>query len=112
MTDELTVGRVLDERDPDIQRQLINEYGVGRFRYDSHARPIDHDRFGTLWMIRPPSGPPLLMVEVVNSTPEPDGTRRRYNLRVPPRMRSALEAVAWTFGLTAREYRERLRRQT
>jgi hypothetical protein len=112
MADEVTVERVLDEKDPDVQRQLINDYGVGRFRYDARATPIDHDRFGTLWRIQLRDGPPLLMVEVVNSTPEPDGTRRRYNLRVPPRMRSALEAVAWTFRLTHREYRERLRRQT
>jgi hypothetical protein len=112
MADELTVEQVLHERDPDRQRQLINAYGVGRLRVDAGARPIDHDRFGTLWQIQVPDAAPLVIVEVVNSTPEPDGTHRRYNLRVPPRMRTALEAVAWTFGLTAREYRERLRRQT
>ena len=33
----------------------------------------------------------------MNSTPEPDGTRRTYFLRVPPQMRTAREAVAWTF---------------
>jgi hypothetical protein len=112
MTDELTVSRVLAERDPDVQRELINQYGVGRLRVDAGARPLDHDRFGTLWQIRLPDLPTLLMVEVINSTPEPDGTRRRYNLRVPVGISSALEAVAWTFGLTAREYRERLARQT
>ena len=41
---------------------------------------------------------PLRVVEVVNSTPEPDGTYRRYLLRVPPTTRTAREAVAWTFG--------------
>ena len=112
MTDELTVQRVLLEPDPDLQRELINRYGVGRLRLDAGATPVDHDRFGTLWRIRVPDAPPLTMVEVVNSTPEPDGTHRRYNLRVPPRTRTALEAVAWTFGLTGSEYRERLRRQT
>ena len=45
------------------------------------------------------------MVEVLNSTPEPDGTRRTYFLRVPPTMRTAREAVAWTFGLDGGEYR-------
>ena len=112
MVDELTVTRVLAERDPDVQRDLINQYGVGRLRVDAAARPVDHDRFGTLWRIRIPDLPPLLMVEVINSTPEPDGTRRRYNLRVPPGTRSALEAVAWTFGLTASEYKARLTQQT
>jgi hypothetical protein len=44
------------------------------------------------------------MVEVVNSTAEPDGSRKRYWLRVPPEMQTAREAVAWTFGLSEREY--------
>ena len=38
------------------------------------------------------------VVEVVNATPEPDGSYRRYFLRVPPQVRTAREAVAWTFG--------------
>ena len=41
------------------------------------------------------------MVEVVNSTPEPDGSRKTYFLRVPPTIGTAREAVAWTFGLGA-----------
>jgi hypothetical protein len=44
------------------------------------------------------------MVEVLNSTPEPDGTRRTYWLRVPPSTRTAKEGVAWTFGLQAEAY--------
>ena len=44
------------------------------------------------------------MVEVVNSTPEPDGTSRTYWLRVPPATRTAREGIAWTFGLTEAEY--------
>ena len=45
------------------------------------------------------------MVEVQNSTPEPDGSIKTYFLRVPPATRTAREAVAWTFGLGAVEYR-------
>jgi hypothetical protein len=44
----------------------------------------------------------LLLVE--NSTPEPDGSFKRYILRVPPNLSSPISAVAWTFGLTVREY--------
>ena len=47
---------------------------------------------------------PMVMVEVRNSTPEPDGSRKTYFLRVPPRTQTAREGVAWTFGLTADEY--------
>ena len=48
------------------------------------------------------------MVEVVNSTPEPDATRQHHFLRVPPTMTTCGEAVAWTFGLTAGEYAPRI----
>ncbi len=44
------------------------------------------------------------MVKVVNSTPEPDGTRRSYYLRVPPDTRTAKAGIAWTFGLDESEY--------
>ena len=37
-------------------------------------------------------------MEVVNATAEPDGSHRRYFLRVPPTARTAREAVGWTFG--------------
>jgi hypothetical protein len=42
---------------------------------------------------------PILMVEVLNSTPEPDGSRKTYFLRVPPHMQTARQAVAWTFRM-------------
>ena len=42
---------------------------------------------------------PVVMVEVLNSTPEPDGSFKDYWLRVPPTMETARQAVAWTFGL-------------
>jgi hypothetical protein len=48
---------------------------------------------------------PITMVEVINSTPEPDGGRKTYFLRVPPRTETARAGVAWTFGLTPEEYR-------
>lgn len=47
---------------------------------------------------------PLVVVMVDNSTPEPDGTRQRFFLRVPPNVRTAREAVAWTFGLDEDDY--------
>ena len=43
-------------------------------------------------------------IEVMNGTAEADGSRKRYFLRVPSAMRTAREAVAWTYGLTADQY--------
>lgn len=46
----------------------------------------------------------LRLLEVTNSTAEPDGSFKKYYLRVPPRVLTALEAVAWTFDMRADEY--------
>ena len=45
----------------------------------------------------------VTMLEVVNSTPEPDGSFKHYFLRVP-RLGTARDAAAWTFGMTADDY--------
>ena len=58
-----------------------------------------------LWRLRMDRDEDLVMVEVVNATPEPDGSRATYWLRVPPDMGSAHAAVAWTFGLNEGNYR-------
>jgi len=43
------------------------------------------DDYGKLWRTTlVVDGEPLTVVEVANATPEPDGTRKRYFLRVPP----------------------------
>jgi hypothetical protein len=39
-----------------------------------------------------------------NASVERDGTRRRFGLSVPPHVADPLAAVAWTFGLDARDY--------
>jgi hypothetical protein len=44
------------------------------------------------------------VVKVRNSTPEPDGSVKNYFLRVPPSMKRAREAVAWTFAMKEEEY--------
>ena len=45
----------------------------------------------------------------INGTPEPDGARKHYFLQVPANMRSAREAVAWTYGLPEQRYRPTVR---
>jgi hypothetical protein len=46
----------------------------------------------------PNDGERVQLVEVVNATAEPDGSYRRYLLRVPPTACTARQAVGWTFG--------------
>lgn len=110
------------EPNAEVRRTLIQIYGEERFLFDSKARIVSYGRNGTkLWCceFRPKfrdaedengfmsgrfgtrnfNDEPFQMVEVVNSTPEPDGSFKHYFLRVPPTIQDADEAVAWTFNL-------------
>jgi hypothetical protein len=100
----LTVDRIQREQNAEIRRVMLEHFGYERYLREAGARRLGSDETGTLWRLDLPGDEPLVMVEVVNSTPEPDGTSRVYWLRVPPTTRSAREGVAWTFGLTAEEY--------
>ncbi|CAL9657399.1 hypothetical protein SUDANB145_06834 [Streptomyces sp. enrichment culture] len=100
----LTPERIRTEENAELRRVMLEHYGYDRYLADSGARPLDRDETGVLWRIDLEDDEPVVMVEVLNSTPEPDGTRRTYWLRVPPTTRTAKEGVAWTFGLRPEVY--------
>ncbi|EGX59238.1 hypothetical protein SZN_13586 [Streptomyces zinciresistens K42] len=100
----LTPERIRAEDNAELRRVMLEYYGYDRYLADSGARPLHQDETGILWRIDLVGDEPVVMVEVVNSTPEPDGTHRTYWLRVPPATRTAREGVAWTFGLQAEGY--------
>jgi hypothetical protein len=95
--DRLELRDIRNRRNVEVRRVLIERYGWERYLHDSGAALVSRDAFGSLWRAR--AFEPGALVEVENSTPEPDGSRKRYFLRVPPEMRSPREAVAWTFGI-------------
>ncbi|WP_331386629.1 DUF6745 domain-containing protein [Saccharothrix sp. ST-888] len=68
------------------------------------ARRPWRGRGGAVGVSPVPDDEPVVMVEVVNSTAEPDGTFRTYWLRVPPGTRTARAGVAWTFGVNEADY--------
>lgn len=96
--------QIAAEENAELRRVMLECYGYDRYIADIGAKPVHRDETGVLWRIPLRGDEPVVMVEVVNSTPEPDGTRRTYWLRVPPGTRTAKEGVAWTFGLTEWEY--------
>ncbi|MFJ9695927.1 DUF6745 domain-containing protein [Kitasatospora sp. NPDC101183] len=101
---DVTVERISTEENAELRRVLLEHYGYERYLADSGAEPIDRDETGVLWRIVLPDDEPVVMVEVVNSTAEPDGTFRTYWLRVPPSTRTARAGVAWTFGIPEADY--------
>ncbi|MFF2120150.1 DUF6745 domain-containing protein [Kitasatospora sp. NPDC058184] len=101
---EVTAERIRTEENAELRRVLLEHYGYERYLADSGAEPVHRDETGVLWRIVLPDDEPVVMVEVVNSTPEPDGTHRTYWLRVPPSTRTARAGVAWTFGIPETAY--------
>jgi hypothetical protein len=108
--ERITPDAVTDEIDPVQRNSMIEIMTPERFIRMGGASRVAEDATGVLWRklwgYRGVTIGSWTAVEVVNGTPEADGSRRRYILRVPSRMRTAREAVAWTYGLTPERYAE------
>ncbi|TMR13061.1 hypothetical protein ETD86_31350 [Nonomuraea turkmeniaca] len=102
---DITPERIREEDNAELRRVMLEHFGYDRYLAESGARPVQRDETGVLWCIDLPGDESITMVEVVNSTPEPDGTRRTYFLRVPPWVQRARQGVAWTFGIAEEDYR-------
>jgi len=100
----LTADQVTAEQNVEIRRVMIERMGTARYLRESGATKVHADDWGTLWREDVPGDEPIVMVAVVNSTPEPDGSFKDYWLRVDPRCRTAKEAVAWSFAETVSTY--------
>ena len=100
----ITVSRIEKETNQELRRVMIELYGQAKYLLDAGAKKVHSDDYGQLYRKEIPGDEDLVMVKVVNSTAEPDGSFRDYFLRVPPTVKTAREAVAWTFGKTADAY--------
>jgi len=106
--ERINVRSIAANHDPQIRRCMIDILTPQRFIAEGGAYRVSQDETGILWRQRW-RWEAWAAVEVVNGTAEPDGTRKHYFLQVPPTVRSAREAVAWTYGLTEQRYRPKLR---
>ena len=102
--ERITVKAILAEQNAEVRRVMLDRMGLERFFSDAGAEPLQRDECGDLYRVDMADDEPLVFVRVLNSTPEPDGTRNQYILRVPPSMNTARNAVAWTFGLAGDNY--------
>ena len=84
----------------------LERFGAERYLTSGNMIKVSEEEgVGELFRRNVPGDEPIMMVRVINTTPEPDGTRKHYFIRVPPGILTAREAVAWTFGLETGEYR-------
>lgn len=103
-----SVETIVTEPSIPIRRAAIERFGVTAFVRET-GTVIDSDldwqgQMRRLWQAPRGGDSAITLVEVVNSTPEPDGSRHHYWLRVPPQMRRCQDAVAWTFGISPAAY--------
>lgn len=101
----LTAAKVENTANAEARRVLMEVYGQENWLKGTGAVLKHSDGYGELWQRpqRAREDEDLLMLKVVNSTPEPDGSFKDYFLRVPPEMETAEQAVAWTFGYTGED---------
>lgn len=120
-----TLKDIQTEQNAEVRRVLVDIYDKnepGRYLRDAGAKVVheDTDQYGRarrLLRMAMPDDEDLVMVEVTNSTPEPDGTYKKYTIRVEPELRPMLDdgygepqqmtchnAVASTFGKRGEEY--------
>ena len=112
----ITVKDIEDEKNVEVRRVMIDRYGfdcskenggvhgVGKYIQDAGAKEIHSDKWGTLYCKELEGDEKIVTIKVSNSTPEPDGTRKSYFLRVDPSCTTAHQAVAWTFGIDKENY--------
>jgi hypothetical protein len=100
----LTTDVIENEKNIELRRVMMEKYGIARYVEDTGATVVAEDNCGVLLRKEVPEDEPILMVKVLNSTAEPDGTFKEYFLRVPPDINSPREGIAWTFGLDREDY--------
>ena len=91
--EQITVSEIETETNAELRRVMIDRYGPARYVVDSgaivvHELPADHPMIGlrTARVLRKAvqDDEPIVFVDLLNSTPEPDGSVKRYMLRVDP----------------------------
>lgn len=107
--DSITAQEVIEQENAEMRRIMVERMTPERFAEESNAKTLDEDtdKLGLprkLIQVEMPTGEPWTAVQVMNSSEEPDGSRRSYSLRVPPTTTSCAEGIAWTVEKEAGEY--------
>lgn len=105
-TKKFTADGVLKIRNAEIRRAVIEYIGLDTFLKKANPTVVDESKWGKLVKIKSPkdewgknTDEDIVAVYVKDAS-----TPRRYFLRVPPKTKTAKEAVAWTFGFSEEEY--------
>jgi len=92
----ITAAAIDAEKNAEVRRVMVSKMGMERYLRDGNAKLVHKDARGKLFRKEQAGDEAICMLEVVNSTPEPDGSFKHYMLGVPPTVRTASEAYSWT----------------
>lgn len=76
-SESLTVERIASETNAEVRRVMIERYDAARYLLDSGAHQVQRDDYGVLYRKELSNDEPIVMIRVLNSTPEPDGKLTR-----------------------------------
>lgn len=89
--EQITATKVDAEQNAEVRRVMLERLGMGRYIAESDAEVVDEDKDSLghprKLLAKTIDGTRLLVLQVTNSTPEPDGTHRTYLLNVHPQLR-------------------------
>ncbi len=100
----ITLSAIDAEINVQLRRCMIEIMTPQRYVALGGARKIAEDETGVLWRRIWFNYDIWSAVEVINATPEPDGTHKHFFLQVPANIQTAREAVAWTYGMRVDDY--------
>jgi hypothetical protein len=102
--EKITLKSIDDEVDVQVRRCMIEIMTPQAYVAQGGAVRVAEDETGILWRKTWLAFDAWAAVEVINATPEPDGTHKHFFLQVPANLQTAREAVAWTYGMEADAY--------
>lgn len=117
--ERLKASQILKESNQERRRLMVEAFGQERIVREGGFEVVQKDDYGVLYRSKEefltdggrwegnvfvPHKEVVQFVEVINGTPEADGSRKHYFLQVPPTTKTAHEAVAWTYDLTPEQY--------
>ena len=76
--EKITVKMIEKEENAEVRRVMTEFYGTFKYLKDTGAISLDCSEWGILWKKPMKNDEPILMVEVLNSTPEPKPTRESH----------------------------------
>jgi hypothetical protein len=91
--DQITIQMIESESNAEVRRVMMERYGYDRYILDCDSELVDSCRLdhpiiglrdAKLRVKKVSDDEPIVYIDLLNSTPEPDGSVKRYLMRVDP----------------------------